>query len=112
MDKELIVYGASDDRVEFEGITRQEFDVTEYEGWFGKVTDSNGEHVLLHITYGSEGVEWKLRLENMFDWVVTVGERPDYEGDPALFITTPTGKVIVEELDELWVEPTFTVIAE
>ena len=109
-DNVLIVYGASDDLVEFEGVLTDEFEC--YNGWFGKVVDSSGEFVLLHVTYGDDGVEWKLRLENPFGWEVAVGERPDRDDDPAFFITTPSGKVVVEELDGLWENPRFHVVAE
>lgn len=109
MTNELIVYGASDDLVEFDGIFVEEFDA--YSGWYGTVTDENGEYVRLHITYGEDGVEWKLRAENPFLWDITVGERPDREGDPALFITTPTGAVSVTEEEKFWDNPHYDVVA-
>lgn len=108
--KTLIVHGTSDDLVDFFGVAHAEFG-TSYANWYGVVTDANGEYIRLHISYGEEGVEWKLRLENPFNWDVEVGEREGYEPDPALFIETPTGEVEIDELDELWENPQFTTIA-
>lgn len=110
MDKELIVYGASDDLVEFDGAYYEEYDA--YGAWFGQVNDANGEHIRLYISYGEENVEWKLRAENPFGWDIRIGERPDREGDPAFFIYTPTGDITVEVLDELWDNPKFDVTAQ
>jgi hypothetical protein len=110
MDKELIVYGASDDLVDFEGAFNMEYDLS-YGHWFGKITDTNDEYVLLHLSYGSDGVEWKIRAENPFKWDIIIGNRPDRDSDPALFIYTPTGNIDIEELDEIWENPNFNVVA-
>jgi hypothetical protein len=109
-DNELIVYGASDDLVEFDGVFYEEYNTSGAE-WFGQVTDANGEYLRLHVSYGQDGVEWKLRAENPFGWDIEVTERPDRDSDPALSIITPTGDVDVEEFEEIWENPSFTVVA-
>lgn len=110
MTKELIFYGASDDYVLFEGAASIQVD-TNYGGAVCKVTDANGEYVLLYATYGDEGVEWKLRAQNPYNWDIEIGERPGYEPDPAFIIQTPTGDISIEQLDEVWDDPKYDLIA-
>jgi hypothetical protein len=106
----FVVNGVSDDLVGFSGLISAEYD-TDYADWWGEVQADNGEYVRLYVSYGSDGVEWKLRLENPYNWDVEVGERDGYEPDPALFITAPTSNVQVVEFDGLWDEPEFDVVA-
>ncbi len=110
MSKELIVYGASDDYVLLEGALSTQIDAV-YADVFCKITDSNGEYIRIYASYGSEGVEWKLRVENPFNWDIEIGERPDYDSDPAFYIQTPVGELDVEEFEELWENPSFDLVA-
>lgn len=96
---DIIIYGASDDLVEFEGAIRDEFDA--YGPWVGKLTSPDGESLTIHAEYGKRGAEadWTLSIENTATypaWPIRFGERPDREGDPAIIITAPIGTTIKE----------------
>lgn len=110
MTKELLFYGASDDYALFEGAVSTQVDAN-YGDIICKVTDANGEYILLYATFGVEGVDWKLRVQNPYNWDIEIGERPDYDLDPAFIIQTPTGDVGIEQLDEMWDDPKYDLIA-
>lgn len=98
MNKELIVYGASDDLVEFSGVITQEWDT--YGPWYGVIRDGD-EELQLHVEFGvSASGGWLIRANNPHNWVIVVGERPGREEDPAFYITLPTGNVEIEELED------------
>lgn len=119
----FLFHGVSDDLVDFTGqhfsldypndeeVMTLEYDCMGEDGFVGKVTAENGEFILLHATYGEDGVEWKLRVQNPSGWLIERDERPDYEGDPALKVTAP-GRVTIEQYDILWDDPAydFTVV--
>ena len=98
---ELVIYGASDDLVETEGVFREEFSA--YGPWRGKVLAPNGDALVVTAEFGATGLyrhDWTLGVENSGTWPawpIRFGERPDREGDPAIIIDVPAG-TIVEEL--------------
>lgn len=96
---DIIIYGASDDLVEFEGAIRDEFDA--YGPWVGQLTSPDGESLIIRAEFGAPAAatDWKLSIENTATypaWPIRFGERPGCEGDPAIIITAPTGTTIKE----------------
>lgn len=97
---ELIIYGASDDLVEFEGAISEEFNT--YDRWEGRLHSPNGEALTIRAEFGAKGLykaEWTLTVENTGTWPawpIRFGERPDREGDPALIIDVPDGTTVEE----------------
>jgi hypothetical protein len=95
--KEILVYGASDDLVEFEGAINEEFDC--YGDWFGVLSAPNGDKLNLRLSFGKFG--WLIQVSASSDdgypeWLMHFTERPDREGDPALSILAPEGTTVTE----------------
>jgi len=97
---ELIIYGASDDLVEVEGAFVEEFEA--YPKWSGWVIAPDGDRLKVKAEFGARGKhksDWTLTVENTGtypDWPIRFGERPDREGDPAIFIDVPEGTIVKE----------------
>lgn len=112
---DLIIYGASDDLVEIEGVFEEEFTVPKG-GWCGRVEAPNGEYMFVTVEWCSRtnregwalGVDtdggpfpsWPSRYVRSADVAsLTVG----YIGDPdnpALILDVPVGTVVkTEDLD-------------
>lgn len=97
---ELVIYGASDDLVEIEGVFREEFNA--YGHWQGMVMAPSGDALVVTAEFGASGLyraDWTLGVENTGtwpSWPIRFGERPDREGDPAIIIDVPAGTIVVE----------------
>lgn len=98
----LCIYGASDDCVEFEGAIRDEFYVDRDGTWTGTLIAPTGEALKVKAVYGPD--EWEVSLGSVPDhaspdWPIHFGERPDREGDPAIFLEVPEGTTVVDDSD-------------
>lgn len=97
---ELIIYGASDDLLEVEGVLREEFEC--YDGCKIYVSDPvTGERLLVQAEFSKPGSasDWTLSVENdgpWPDWPIRFGQRPDMEDDPAIFLEVPVGVTLTE----------------
>lgn len=94
---EVIIYGASDDLVEFEGAISEEFQA--YGLWRGRLEAPNLDALVVHAQYGADpDTEWGLGVEsgNYPSWPIRFTERPDYAGDPAIVIEVPEGTTITQ----------------
>lgn len=92
----LIFYGASDDYVIFEGPINESFYIDDEDGFIGVLEDSEGRGLVIRasfdprVPFAHNG--WVISVGNTLDapdWAVSFGERPDYEGDPAILIEVP-----------------------
>lgn len=97
-EREVVFYGASDDRVEFDGYLYGEFDA--YGPWWGRLEAPNGESLILTAEFSKPGypADWTLGVANSSTWPgwpIRFTERPDREGDPAITISVPKGTQIV-----------------
>ncbi|URP22289.1 hypothetical protein SEA_BIG4_256 [Microbacterium phage Big4] len=96
---EITIYGASDDlvEIEYDGENGEEFDCPGK--WAGRVVGPDGEFLIVTAVFGSSkkrrDADWTLGIENSGDWpkdwTIRFGDRPDYEGDPAIIIEAPVG---------------------
>ena len=95
--QEIIIYGASDDLVEVAGAISEEFDCPG--AWEGVLESPAGEHLGIMATFGTR--EWELSVFASTEagypsCPIRFGERPDQEGDPAIFINAPAGTTLTE----------------
>jgi len=100
----LTIYGASDDLLEVEsddGSIRDEFDV--YGPTEVLIEDPDGGSLVVKAEFGAwnkRGAEWTLAIRNTDEfpegWTIQFGERPDREGDPAIFLEVPSGTTVRE----------------
>lgn len=99
----ITIYGASDDLLEVESDSgyRDEFDVPGK--WKGLIEDPEGYSLHLTAEFGARGkrtADWTLGIRNTDEWphgwTIQYGERPDYEGDPAIILTVPDGTRVRE----------------
>lgn len=102
----VLITVLSDDLLEISGDIDAEFALTD-----GKVKvkfkDDSGKSLVIKATYGeTQYSEWSLSIGNDAEvgslgypgWAIRFGERPDYEGDPAIFIDTGSKKLSVTEV--------------
>jgi hypothetical protein len=99
---ELLIYGASDDLVEFGGAVDEEYNV--YGPSTFMVRISNGDKRSVFCVTANFGNGWELSVGTNtggleFPVEVAFTHRPDREDDPAiLFTLSPEDTVIVERL--------------
>ncbi len=101
---EIVIYGASDDlvEIEYDGGSGEEFDCSGE--WEGEVVGPDGESLIVTAEFSSSKrgrkADWTLGIENSGDWpkdwTIRFGDRPDYEGDPAIIIEAPAGTKVRE----------------
>ncbi|AER26128.1 hypothetical protein SSEA_SKINNY_89 [Mycobacterium phage Skinny] len=102
MSDHLLIYGASDDLVEFEGRFNEEFNAYGRAKFMVRIVDGDKRSVFLVTAEFGNG--WELFVGSNTDSVefpveFTFTQRPDYEGDPAiLFTLRPTDDLHVEKL--------------
>lgn len=96
----FLIYGASDDLVEVEGAVREEYGLGA-SGTQLRLTAPDGQSldVLLDFGAGPAGAElaWTIGVYAASaypDWPIRFGERPGYEGDPAVTIEAPADTTI------------------
>lgn len=96
----IVIYGASDDLVEVEGAVHDEYQLGD-DGTRLRLTAPDGDS--LDVTAFFDGVigslDWALTVEAVDaypQWLIHFGERPGYEGDPAVTIHAPVGTTVDE----------------
>ena len=96
---EIIIYGASDDLIEIGGAISEEFDI--YERTTLILAAPNGDELAVILEYGPH--EWEINVRATSgdgkspSWPIRFGDRPDREGDPAVFIDAPAGTSLTKE---------------
>lgn len=93
---ELLIYGASDDLIEFEGAIREEFNVSGT--WKGMIESPDGRRLVIAASFGQSLSDWQISVANADtpfpDWPMHFTTRPDREDDPALIIDVPAGSFV------------------
>lgn len=108
----ITIYGASDDLVEIEGDISEEYYLGKNNARSVRVSDPETGVSMLVTARFHDQYEWLLAVSNdpasstvqCPDWLVSLGERANYEGDPAVTITAP-GELRVEKIassDVIW----------
>lgn len=90
---DLIIYGASDDIIEIEGVVREEYPLPEGNEGRIRIVAPDGGTLDVVLTFGMDhGLDWKIRVETVTawpSWPIRFHPRPSYEVDPAVTITVP-----------------------
>ena len=97
-DQVLVIYGASDDCVEFEGYIEEEY-YTDSNGEFSAdLVSPDGKILGVSLRFGRRG--WEIStaawtgVGGRPDWPLRFGDRPDMPEDPALVVTVPEGTTL------------------
>lgn len=104
MNNEIRIYGASDDLVEVEGATREEFSAYGDDRWLGVLASPSGEQLLLTAEYTGRGT-WAIGVAPvdedipMPSWPISVGQAMENRYSAMLTITVPDGVTLTDTRD-------------
>ncbi|MEV5391901.1 hypothetical protein [Nocardia farcinica] len=91
----LLIYGASDDLVEVEGIVTEEYDATSGDAVTLLIAAPTGPQLHVRAEHTSRGWELSaIHRDPDWRWTVQPGTRPDHAEDPALLLDVPPGTTV------------------
>lgn len=96
----IVIYGASDDLVEVRGPVCEEYQLARG-GTRLRLTSPDGQSLDVLVDFGGgpagATLDWTIgvyAVDAYPHWPIRFGERPGYEGDPAVTIEAPVGTTV------------------